>query len=58
LNPKINIWNTGSSNGTGNSFDTIRELSKCIPPMIETIYDQTNIELPEWLLKVKKEKEA
>jgi len=41
LNPKITIWNT-SADGKG-SFDGIRDLARAIPPIIETITDQTNI---------------
>ena len=51
MNPKINIWNTGSDKDSGNVFGNLANISKCIPPIIETIHDQTNLRFPEWFVK-------
>jgi len=50
LNPKITIWNTGSD-GTNNTFDSISGIAKSIPPIIQTIEEQTGLSLPDWLIK-------
>ncbi|EGX93842.1 flotillin domain-containing protein [Cordyceps militaris CM01] len=51
LEPKISVWNTGSSSGTGNSSDpaeTMRNVYQMLPPLMSTINEQTGITLPEW----------
>jgi flotillin len=48
LNPKITVWNTGSSDAT---FDSISKLGKSIVPMLDTIKEQTGYSLPEWMVK-------
>lgn len=56
LNPKMTIWNTGSQAGGGGSnghegqggIDSIRNLYQSLPPLMETINEQTGITLPEW----------
>ncbi|KRX07136.1 hypothetical protein PPERSA_09350 [Pseudocohnilembus persalinus] len=49
LNPKISIWNTGESNN--NTYDSISGLMKSIPPIVETLQEQTDIKFPDWMLK-------
>jgi flotillin len=51
LNPKITVWNTGS----GNTYDSIQNLSKSLIPMLDTIKDQTGYQLPKWIIKQKEE---
>jgi flotillin len=52
LNPKITVWSTGGDS-TSNAYSNIQGLAKSIPPLIETIEDQTNLRLPDWLMKRK-----
>jgi len=51
LDPKITIWNTGSSDGTSGKMS---DFVKNIPPMLMTIEEQTGYSLPDWLLKKNK----
>lgn len=44
LAPKINVWNTGNSNGT--EFSAIKNLAQCIPPIADVLKTQTGITLP------------
>lgn len=46
--PKINIWNTGTSNDS-NPLATIKELFTSLPPMLDAVQSQTNIKMPGWL---------
>lgn len=50
LQPKINVWNTGSA-GEGGADPTapIRNLFQCLPPLLGTIQDQTGMTPPAWL---------
>jgi len=48
LNPKITIWNTGSS---GSTYDGISKLGQSLVPMLDTIKEQSGYTLPEWLVK-------
>lgn len=48
LNPKISVWNTGggnSSDATKPVFDVLKNFA----PFLETLNEQTNIKLPEWM---------
>ncbi|KAF2724248.1 hypothetical protein K431DRAFT_154689 [Polychaeton citri CBS 116435] len=51
LQPKINVWNTGSQGSEGVMDPTapIRNLFQCLPPMLSTIQDQTGMQPPSWL---------
>lgn len=51
LNPKINVWNTGSQNGADPTAP-IRNLLQALPPMLSTIQDQTGIVPPAWMLQM------
>lgn len=56
LNPKMTIWNTGNQAGSGEAgngngqggIDSIRNLYQTLPPLMETINDQTGVTLPSW----------
>lgn len=55
LQPKITVWNTGDSAGTGSSNDglgAIRNIMQSLPPMLSTINEQTGIAPPSWLAKM------
>ena len=54
LQPKINVWNTGSMGGEGAADPTapIRNLFQCLPPMLSTIQDQTGMQPPSWLARM------
>jgi flotillin len=51
LQPKINVWNTGSAGGEGapDSMAPIRNLFQTLPPLLSTIQDQTGMTPPAWL---------
>jgi flotillin len=51
LEPKITVWNTGSSEGTDGG-KAIRDIFQSLPPLLSTINQQTGIEPPSWLAKV------
>lgn len=54
LQPKINVWNTGSS-GDGAMADPsapIRNLFQSLPPLLSTIHDQTGMTPPAWLAQM------
>lgn len=54
LQPKINVWNTGS-NGDGAMADPsapIRNLFQSLPPLLSTIHDQTGMAPPSWLAQM------
>lgn len=51
LNPKITSWVTSGPNGGGQ--DPIASLMKSLPPLISTIYDQTGMKPPSWMLDTK-----
>ncbi|PGH36178.1 flotillin [[Emmonsia] crescens] len=53
LEPKITVWNTGSSGDA--SQDTtapIRNLMQSLPPLFSTIHDQTGIAPPAWMAQL------
>jgi flotillin len=50
LQPKINVWNTGSAGAEGaDSMAPIRNLFQTLPPLLSTIQDQTGMTPPAWL---------
>ncbi|KAF2664661.1 hypothetical protein BT63DRAFT_379104 [Microthyrium microscopicum] len=53
LQPKINVWNTGSSDGVDTTAP-IRNLFQSLPPLLETIQQQTGITAPTWLANMPK----
>ncbi|KAF2005878.1 flotillin domain-containing protein [Amniculicola lignicola CBS 123094] len=59
LQPKINVWNTGSSGGDGAMADPtapIRNLFQSLPPLLSTIHDQTGMAPPSWLAQMPQDK--
>lgn len=49
LQPKISYWNTGGG-GAAAGGNPITDLMKNLPPLVDTIYTQTGIKPPSWLL--------
>jgi flotillin len=54
LQPKINVWNTGSQGGDGMADPSapIRNLFQSLPPLLSTIHDQTGMSPPSWLAQM------
>ncbi|CAI9637724.1 hypothetical protein GT037_008712 [Alternaria burnsii] len=54
LQPKINVWNTGSqgSEGMADPSAPIRNLFQSLPPLLSTIHDQTGMAPPTWLAQM------
>jgi len=51
LAPKINVWNTGNSSNN-DPMSAIRNIFQTIPPMLDTIKNQTGIQPPSWMAKL------
>ena len=47
LNPKITVW----THDPNQAMNSIQNLSKAVIPMLDTIADQTDYKLPDWLIK-------
>lgn len=54
LNPKINICNTGPSDGKEPFSNVIRDLAKSVPPLTDALNQQLGLEVP-YLMKNTKE---
>jgi flotillin len=52
LEPKINVWTTGSNADGADSMAPIRNLAQCLPPLFQTIHDQTGMSPPSWLAQL------
>lgn len=53
LQPKINVWNTGSGGeGAADPTAPIRNLFQTLPPLLSTIQDQTGMQPPAWFAKM------
>jgi flotillin len=52
LQPKINVWNTGSNTDGADSMAPIRNLFQALPPLLGTIQDQTGLLPPSWLAQM------
>lgn len=52
LQPKINVWNTGSNAESADSMAPIRNLFQSLPPLLSTIQDQTGMMPPSWLAQM------
>lgn len=57
LQPKINVWNTGNQGEGMDAAAPIRNLFQALPPMLETINDQTGIKPPQWLARMGSEQQ-
>lgn len=51
LEPKISVWNTGNDSGA-DAMAPIRDLMRCLPPILSTIQDQTGIKPPQWVAQM------
>ncbi|KAF2562669.1 hypothetical protein F2Q70_00018706 [Brassica cretica] len=55
LNPKISVWNHGGEQGigggssSGNAMKDIAGLYKMLPPVLDTVYEQTGMQPPAWI---------
>uniref|UniRef100_A0A1J3GMK0 Flotillin-like n=1 Tax=Noccaea caerulescens TaxID=107243 RepID=A0A1J3GMK0_NOCCA len=53
LQPKISVWNNGGeqgiSGGGGNAMKDIAGLYKMLPPVLDTVYEQTGMQPPAWI---------
>jgi len=58
LQPKINVWSTGSSTDAADPTAPIRNLFQCLPPMLSTINDQTGLSPPAWLMQMPPREQA
>jgi flotillin len=52
LQPKINVWNTGSNADSMDATAPIRNLFQSLPPLLSTIQDQTGLMPPTWLAQM------
>ncbi|KAF2402476.1 flotillin domain protein [Trichodelitschia bisporula] len=50
LQPKISVWNTGSGAGEADAGAPLRNLYQSLPPLLETVREQTGITPPTWLV--------
>jgi flotillin len=57
LQPKINVWNTGSGSEV-DSTAPIRNLFQALPPLLSTIQDQTGMMPPTWLAQMPQKDDA
>ncbi|KAL0692297.1 hypothetical protein Bca4012_059477 [Brassica carinata] len=55
LHPKISVWNhggeqgIGGGSGGGNAMKDIAGLYKMLPPVLDTVYEQTGMQPPAWI---------
>lgn len=55
LQPKISVWNHGGAEqgmnggGNGNTMNDIAGLYKMLPPVLDTVYEQTGMQPPAWI---------
>ena len=53
LQPKISVWNTGSSSdGASDPAAPIRNIFQNLPPLFSTIQEQTGITPPNWIAQM------
>lgn len=62
LQPKINVWNTGSGSGEGSSagdpMAPIRGLFTGLPPMLAAVHEQTGMAPPAWMMQMPNREEG
>ena len=57
LQPKISVWNTGpESGGAADALAPIKGLLQGLPPLLQTVREQTGIEPPAWLARMPEQK--
>ena len=55
LNPKISVWSTGSNNIHGGGNGAMKEIAgiySMLPPLLQTVNEQTGMLPPPWLGKL------
>ena len=52
MQPKITVWNTGAESSSSDSTAPIRNLFQSLPPLLDTINQQTGIAPPRWLAQM------
>lgn len=52
MQPKITTWTTGSEAGSADSGAPIRNIMQSLPPLLNTIHEQTGIAPPSWLAQM------
>ena len=53
LQPKISVWSNGANDGAGgDSMASIRNLYQSLPPLLQTVQEQTGITPPNWLAQM------
>lgn len=52
LQPKINVWDTGSGGGGSGASGAIRDIFQNLPPLVDTIHQQTGMAPPSWLMQM------
>ena len=52
LQPKINVWNTGSNTEGSGASGAIRDIFQNLPPLMDTIHQQTGMTPPNWLMQM------
>jgi flotillin len=59
LQPKINVWTQGDQgNGNGNDpMAPIRNLYQTLPPLLDTVQQQTGMTPPKWLMNMPPQEE-
>jgi flotillin len=57
LQPKINVWTTGSG-AEADASAPIRNLFQALPPLLSTIQDQTGMMPPAWLAQMPQKEDA
>ncbi|KAF1356536.1 hypothetical protein BDV97DRAFT_394444 [Delphinella strobiligena] len=57
LQPKINVWTTGSGEGADPGAP-IRNLFQSIPPAASALFDQTGMQPPAWMMQMPKEQKG
>jgi len=50
MEPKITVWNTGSGSSGDKYSDTIKNVMTNLPPLFETIHDQTGMKPGKWIV--------
>ena len=52
LAPKISVWDTGAGGGPSDPLAAVRNLYSSLPPLLDTVQQQTGITPPSWLVNM------
>jgi flotillin len=58
LQPKINVWTTGNSDGSSDPLAPIQNLYRALPPLFAGIQDQTGMTPPNWMINMPSEQQV